>query len=127
MVEQLAQKKILLVEDDPFLSSLLKSRLQRDGGFEVTLAMTGDAALAALQQSTPDLMLLDLILPVKSGFEVLETMQAQPGAKPPVIILSNLGQDIDVARGKELGAIDYFIKARTPIDELIAKIKALLL
>lgn len=126
MTEQVVQKKILLVEDDPFLSSLLKSRLERDGGFAVTLAMTGGEALVALQQSMPDLMLLDLILPGKSGFEVLEAMQAQPGVKPPVIILSNLGQEIDVARGRALGAMDYFVKARTPIDELIAKIKALL-
>lgn len=120
------QKKILLVEDDQFLSSLLKSRLERDGGFVVTLAQTGTAALAALQQSSFDLMLLDLILPEKSGFEILEELQSEPGAKPPVIILSNLGQDIDVMRGKTLGAIDYFVKARTPIDELIQKIKGLL-
>mgnify|MGYP001611476441 FL=1 len=126
MGEQSTQKKILLVEDDQFLSSLLKSRLERDGGFSVTLAMTGDDALAQLAKSMPDLMLLDLILPGKSGFEVLEALQVQPGVKPPVIILSNLGQDVDVARGRALGALDYFVKARTPIDELIAKIRTLL-
>lgn len=120
------QKKILLVEDDPFLSFLLKSRLERDGGFAVTLAKTGTEALQQLAQFTPDLMLLDLILPEKSGFEVLEEMQTQPSTKPPVIILSNLGQDADVARGKELGVIDYFVKARTPIDELIQKIRGIL-
>lgn len=119
-------KKILLVEDDQFLSSLLKSRLQRDGGFDVSLAKTGDEAVASFGIN-PDLMLLDLILPGKSGFEVLEELQLRPGIKPPVIIISNLGQDADIERARSLGAIDYFVKAKTPIDELIAKIKAVLL
>jgi DNA-binding response OmpR family regulator len=124
-----AQKHILLVEDDQFLSSLLTMRLERDGGFLITPAKTGDDAVILLTDSSKqfDLVLLDLILPGKSGFEVLEELQKNPGVHPPVIIISNLGQESDIARGKSLGAIDYFVKARTPIDELIAKIKSNLL
>ena len=117
--------RILLVEDDQFLSMLLKNRLEREGGFEVMLARSGDEALKLLAEFRPHLMLLDIILPGKTGFEVLEEMQALPGEKPPVIIISNLGQDIDIEKGKALGVIDYFIKARTSTDEIVEKIKAL--
>ncbi|MBI2075078.1 MAG: response regulator [Candidatus Harrisonbacteria bacterium] len=120
------RKKILLVEDDRFLSSLLKSRLEKEGGYEVTLAMTGDEALHALDAGAPDLIILDIILPGKSGFEVLEELRAKPGVIAPVIIMSNLGQEADVARGRDLGAVEYFVKANTPIDDLIAKIRAMI-
>ncbi len=119
-------KKILLVEDDHFLSSLLKSRLEKDGGFEVSLAVNGDEAIAALDEMTPDLIILDIILPGRSGFEVLEEMRAKPGATAPVIVMSNLGQETDVARGKSLGAVEYFVKANTSIDDLIVKIRAMI-
>ena len=82
--------QVLLVEDDPFLSTLLKNRLQKEG-LEVLLAKTGLEALEILKKSQPDLVLLDLILPEKSGFEVLEDMISNPQyGKPPVIIISNL-------------------------------------
>lgn len=119
-------KKILLVEDDRFLSSLLKSRLEKDGGFQVTLAMSGDEALSELESTRPDLIILDIILPGKSGFEILEELRAKPGAQMPVIVMSNLGQAQDVARGKDLGAVEYFVKANTPIDDLIAKIRSMI-
>lgn len=117
--------RILLVEDDQFLSMLLKNRLEREGGFEVMLARSGDEALKLLAEFRPHLMMLDIILPQKTGFEVLEEMQKLPGEKPEVIIISNLGQDIDIERGKQLGVIDYFIKSRTPVDEIVEKIKTL--
>ncbi len=121
-----AAKKILLVEDDQFLSSLLKNRLAREGGFEVEVARSGDEALSLAESFSPNLIMLDIILPGKSGFEVLEELRARPAAKVPVIIISNLGQSADVLRGKELGVVDYFVKAKTSIDELIAKIKQVL-
>lgn len=114
---------ILLVEDDPFLSSLLRTRLQNEG-FSVVHAADGDQAIQALKTMKPSLILLDLILPKKSGFEVMEAMQSDPELnKSPIIIISNLGQDTDLARGKELGAIEYFVKAKTSIDDLIVKIR----
>ena len=118
-------KNILLVEDDDFLSSLLKNRLQKEG-FEVGIAKDGEQALEALKLKRPNLILLDIILPKKSGFEVMEEMRNDPqmqSNEPPIIIISNLGQPEDVARGQELGAIEYFIKAKTSIDDLVQKIR----
>ena len=119
--------KILLVEDDIFLSSLLGNRLKKEG-FEVLNVKSGNEVLKALKSFIPDLVLLDLILPGKSGFEVMEEINADPQApKVPVIVISNLGQDTDLARGKELGATDYVIKARTTIDDMVKKVKDFLM
>jgi len=116
-------KKILVVEDDPFLSNLLKIRLEKER-LNVILAKDGDEAIKKIQETDPDLILLDLILPKKSGFEVLQNISLDPNFKnKPVVIISNLGQTIDVQKAKELGAIEYFVKAKISIDDLILKIK----
>ncbi len=117
--------KVLLVEDDQFLSALLKTRLEKEK-FEVILAHDGQEALDLLKKNDPDIILLDIILPGKSGFDVLEEIHAGPEFQTkksiPVIIISNLGQESDMERGKELGVVDYFVKARISIDELVKKI-----
>src|SRR3989344_9510687 len=117
-------KSVLVVEDDVFLSGLLVSRLEQ-AGLSVQKAMTGEEALKILRSGTiPSLILLDIILPEKSGFEVLEEIQADPNLqKAPVIITSNLGQESDIQKGKELGVVHYFVKDQTPIEELVAKVK----
>ncbi len=116
---------ILLIEDDPFLSSVLRMKLEKES-FKVIRAADGDEALNFLieQGVKPDLILLDLILPKKNGFEVLETIRQDPLLeKLPVIIISNLGQPSDIERGKALGVIEYFVKARLSIEELVNKVK----
>ena len=121
-------RKILLVEDEPFLSSLLKNRLEKEG-FEMQLARDGDEALSSIKSNKPDLVLLDLILPKKSGFELMDEIRKDPKTQAkdlPIIIISNLGQPEDVSRGQELGAAKYFIKAKTSIDELVQKVKSFL-
>jgi DNA-binding response OmpR family regulator len=116
---------VLLIEDDPFLSSVLRMKLEKES-FKVIRASDGDEALNFLTEQgvKPDLILLDLILPKKNGFEVLETIRHDPLLeKLPVIIISNLGQPSDIERGKALGVIDYFIKARLSVEELVNKVK----
>jgi len=121
-MDALNKPKVLLVEDDSFLSSLLRLKLEKSN-YEVTHAADGQQALDILVNLKPDLILLDLILPKKNGFEVLEAIRQNPlTEKLPVIIISNLGQESDVTRGKSLGIIDYFIKAKLSIDDLVLKV-----
>jgi DNA-binding response OmpR family regulator len=121
------EKKVLLVEDDPFLSSLLKNRLLKEN-IQVTHATNGQEALDILKNYKPDLILLDLILPKKSGFEVMEGIRQDPQLQnAPIIIISNLGQPEDIQKGQELGALEYFIKAKTSIDDLVSNIKGFLM
>ena len=115
--------KVLLIEDDPFLGSLLGNRFKRESIDAVTVK-NGNEAIKAMKAQLFDLVLLDLILPGKSGFEVLEEIKADPQiSKVPVVIISNLGQESDVVKGKELGAADYIIKAKISIDEMVKKVK----
>jgi DNA-binding response OmpR family regulator len=119
-------KKILLIEDDPFLSSLLGNRLKKEG-FEITAVKSGVEASKALDLDKPDLILLDIILPGKSGFEVLEDIRSNPASsKISVIVISNLGQESDIEKAKELGATDYIVKAKITIDDLVNNIKKFL-
>ncbi len=116
-------KKILLVEDDQFLGSLMKNRFVKEG-FDITWTVNGDEAIAKLKEAPHDLILMDIILPGASGFEVMEKIIAEPQAgSTPIIIISNLGQQSDIARGKELGAAAYLVKADTPIDVLVQKVR----
>ena len=119
-------KNILVVEDDMFLAQLLTNRIAK-AGVKVLRASDGDDGLKMLREEKPDLVLLDLILPKKSGFELLEEMRADPALQgTPVIIISNLGQESDITKGKELGAIEYFVKAKTSIDDLVERVKVIL-
>ena len=122
----ISSKTVLVIEDDVFLSQLLANRLKKLG-VNVLRASDGEEGIASLKTNRPDLALLDLILPKKSGFEVLEAVKSDPILSGiTVIIISNLGQESDVKRGKELGAVEYFVKAKTSIDGLVDEIKNLL-
>lgn len=119
-------KKILVVEDDKFLSSAYRLKLTK-AGFEVKLASDGNEALNTLVDYTPDLILLDLIMPVKDGFAVLAELHANPLWKTiPVIVASNLGQKEDVDKSKQLGASDFIIKSDLSLESVINKINVLL-
>ncbi len=117
------QYKILIVEDEKFLSTILANRLQKEG-FTPKQVFDGEEALTYLQEEKPNLIVLDLILPKKSGFDVLETISADPQLnRIPVVILSNLGQESDIEKTKSLGAIEYHIKVRTSIDDFVEIVK----
>lgn len=123
-----ASKKILIIEDDQLLRDLC-SRKILSAGFKVETAIDPKEGLDKIVKFRPDLVLLDLVLPGMSGFDVLKEIKSNPDkevAGTPVIILSNLGQESDMQKGKELGAIDYLIKATTTTDEIVKKVKKLL-
>jgi len=116
-------KKILLVEDEPLLANLLKQRLEKEN-FEVSPVHDGEEALNFLKTNKPDLILLDIILPKISGFELMEKLKDDPSVQSaPIVIVSNLGQESDIEKGQVLGAIGYFVKAKLSIEELVGQIK----
>ena len=121
-----AKKTIMIIEDDKFLSSLIKARLEKDGLITIQ-AFDGEEAIKELRQQKPDLIVLDLIMPKVSGFEVLEAISLDPQMnKIPVVILSNLAQDSDIQKAKSLGAVEYFVKVRVSIDDLINKVRTII-
>jgi len=118
-----SKMKILLVEDDPFLYKVLSQRLS-DEGFDVTVSVDGQAAIADVTHFKPALVLLDLILPKKSGFEVLTEIRKNAAtAKMPVVVLSNLGQQEDIDQIEKLGVREYLVKADYSLSEMVKKIK----
>ena len=124
--EEKAGKKILLAEDDKFISLAYLDGLKR-AGYNVEHAKDGKEALEKIKSFIPDLVFLDVIMPEMNGFEVLEEIKKDEKFKNlPVIILSNLGQDTDIIKGKELGAVDYLIKANFSMAEVIEKIESYL-
>lgn len=117
-------KQILIVEDEKPLSHALEMKLGHQG-YGTRVVTNGTEALAALEKERYDMILLDLIMPIMDGFAVLTELKARKN-KTPVIVLSNLGQNEDQAKSKELGAIDYFVKSNTPIADIVARIKTAL-
>lgn len=114
--------KVLIVEDEEILAKILQEKF-KEQGFSSEAAADGDAALPVARQFRPDIIVLDLILPKKDGFAVLEELKADPELKAiPVIILSNLGQEDEIKRGMKLGAVDYLVKAQNPIKAVIEKV-----
>lgn len=114
--------KILIAEDDKFLSKILQTKLTKVG-YSLILANDGQEAIDLARSEKPVLVLLDLIMPNKNGFEVLEEAKADPElSQIPIVILSNLGQDEDIKRGMDLGAKDYIVKANISIDKVVEKI-----
>jgi DNA-binding response OmpR family regulator len=118
--------KIVIVEDEPLLLKALNIELL-SAKFTAISAIDGDAAWKAIRDQKPDLVLLDLVLPKLSGFEVLRIMKENADTKNiPVIVLSNLSQKEDMLRALSLGADDFFIKSNTDLDQIVDKIKSLL-
>ncbi len=117
------KKKILIIEDDKFLLKLYSDELRREE-FEVQGSLTGEEGLNKIFVEKPDLILLDLILPGKNGFEILSEIKLNPKIKNiPVILLTNLGQKSDIKRGLELGAAAYLVKTEFSINRLPELVK----
>lgn len=116
--------KVLVAEDDKFLSKAYAAKLKKSG-FDVTLVGNGEEALNHIKKSRPDAILLDLMMPVKDGFDTLFELKSDENLKSiPVIVLSNLGQPEDVDRAKKLGADDYLVKSNISMKDVVDKIKA---
>ena len=121
------RKKILLVEDDDALRAAFRDRLS--ALYEVFEAQDGELAISQTVDHRPDLILLDLLLPKLDGFKVLERIRSYPDAelaKTPVIVLSNLWSQKDILQVQGLKVDEYFVKAHTKTEEVIARIRQVL-
>jgi DNA-binding response OmpR family regulator len=118
------KKLVLVIEDDPFYSNIYMMKLKKEG-IRAEVALNGDAGLAVARKEKPALILTDLIMPGKDGFEILKELKANPTLRDvPVIVLSNLSQEEDMRRAKELGAVEYLVKANISIQDVIEKVKS---
>ena len=117
-----APSRVLVVDDDPRILSMMRRVLHLDG-YEVVLAPSGDAALDALRRDGVDLVILDLMLPGRDGFEVCRTMRQESGV--PILMLTARDEAADKVTGLDCGADDYVVKPFNP-DELLACVRALL-
>ncbi len=118
--------KILVAEDDKFLSKAYAAKLKKES-FEVILALNGEEAVQKAKTEKPDIILLDLVMPKKDGFEALADIKKDKSLKSiPVIILSNLGQEEDIKKGNELGAAGYLVKSNIAIADVVKKIREVL-
>jgi len=119
----MAKLKIVLIEDDNILAKVIYEELE-EAGFEVDLAYDGQEGLKLVRSKKPDLVLLDLILPQKHGFDVLEELKESPATSDiPVILLTMLGRDDDIKKGLKLGANDYIVKSQHAIAEIVEKVE----
>lgn len=117
------QRTILIAEDDRFLLKVYTAKLEQ-AGYEVVTCTDGVEALRLAVELQPDLILLDMIMPKKNGFDVLLELKANPDTeKIPVIILSSLGQESDIERGLQIGAADYLIKSNASFKDVKEKIE----
>jgi len=116
--------KILVAEDNTFISKIYKVKLSENNDWELFFAKDGDEAVNKIIEEKPDVILLDLMLPQKDGFQVLKEIKSNSEVKNiPVIITSGLGQQSDMDKVFKLGAADYFVKSEVSMDEIVEKIK----
>ena len=117
------RKYILIVEDDEFISDVYQRKLLLEG-FEVALAKDGEEALRTIRERRPDLVLLDIMIPLKDGFQVLSDLRADAGLSDiRVVVMSNLSQGKDIAHAKELGALDYIVKSNIALSDMVQRIR----
>lgn len=118
-----SQPKILIAEDEIPLARALQLKFV-SAGFAVEVAVDGEKTMEALEKGGFDVLLLDLVMPNKDGFVVLAELR-QKQSKLPVVVLTNLSQEEDLKKAKELGAVDFWVKSDISLAEVIDKVKKL--
>lgn len=114
------------MEDEPFLIEMYKARFTQEG-YKVLAVNNGTPVFDMVVKYTPDLILLDIVMPEKDGYQVLRELKNSPKLKHiPILVFSNLGQDEEVKKGLRLGADDYFIKSNYTPTELVAKVEKMI-
>lgn len=118
--------KVLVAEDDKLISGSLCDAL-KTAGFDATPAYDGEEAVAKAKEITPDIMLLDIMMPKLDGISVLWEVKANPQtAKVPVVVLTNIGDVETISKIVEAGAVDYLLKSDQSVDDIIQKVRDVL-
>jgi len=113
---------VLVAEDDGLLQKVFRTKFEK-AGYRVIVTGDGEETMEALRNNHPDILLLDIRMPKKDGFQVLGEMKKDPKlSEVPVMILSNLSQDPDIETGQALGAIDYIVKSDVGIADVVKKV-----
>ena len=123
-MSSIRKHKIALIEDSANIREMYKMKLELSG-YDVIIVEDGKEAVKLVKKAKPDLVLLDILLPKKDGFEVLKELKDSKDKKAksvPIIMLSNLSSKEDINEAKKLGASDYFVKAKTSPKEIVEKI-----
>ena len=118
------KKKVLIVEDDNFVAEVYLAKLS-EMGYETVLAQNGEEGLAELKRGKIDLILLDILMPIMNGIEMLEQMKKNEEWKSiPVILLTNIGEKESIQKVREMGVKNYLIKSHFTPAEVIEKIES---
>ncbi|PIV83591.1 MAG: response regulator [Candidatus Moranbacteria bacterium CG17_big_fil_post_rev_8_21_14_2_50_44_12] len=122
----MSKKKVLIVEDDNFVAEVYSTKLL-EMGHEVQIAQNGEEGLALIEKSKPDLVLLDILMPVMGGIELLEELKKKVEWKNiPIILLTNVGEKESIQKARNFGVQDYLIKSHFTPAEVIEKIESIL-
>ena len=117
------KKKILLVEDEEMLAIMYEVKFKNEG-FDLIKALDGAQGLEMAKSTQPNFILLDIIMPKIDGFSVLKSLKEEESTKDiPVMMLTNLGQDEDIERGRQMGAVGYLVKANITPAEVVEAVK----
>lgn len=120
------REKILIVEDEELVAEILEKKL-KEAGYDVEVARDGEEGLNKMRKRKPDLVLLDIVMPKKGGFEVMEEMRKDENLKDvDVMVISNSGQPVELDKAKALGAKDWLIKTEFDPQEVLDKVNNLI-
>ena len=121
-----SKKSILIVEDEPFLVEMYKTRFLQDG-YKVYVALNGTPVMGIMKKHKPNIVLLDIVMPEKNGYEVLKDLKGNKETrKERVVIFSNRAQDAEVKKGMAFGADDYFVKSDYTPTQIVAKVEKMI-
>ena len=118
--------KVLIIEDDRYISKMFQLKLSLDG-MDVQVAENGHQGIEKVKEFSPDIILLDILMPEMDGYEVLEAIKGEDQTKDiPVLIMSNLGQEVHIQKAMDLGAIGYIVKSQYTPSNVSEKVKEVL-